>query len=84
VRRSQRDGPQILDGQWGSIGGQRKGERDEPVAVVHHGGPRIVAPARHGFGSLLITRNLRVAFAGEVDLKFNESGLTCRLTAATA
>ncbi len=48
-----------------------------------HGGPPIVAPARHGFGSLLITRNLRVAFAGEVDLKFNESGLTCRLTAAT-
>jgi len=46
------------------------------------GGPPVAAPTCHGFGSLLITRNLRMAFAGEVDLSFNESGLTCRLTAA--
>jgi len=47
-----------------------------------HGGPPVTAPTRRGFGSLLITRNLGVAFSGTVDLQFDPAGLTCRLTAA--
>jgi two-component sensor histidine kinase len=47
-----------------------------------HGGPPVTAPTRRGFGSQLITRNLRVAFAGSVDLSFNPNGVECRLTAA--
>jgi len=47
-----------------------------------HGGPPVVTPTRRGFGSMLITRNLGIAFGGHVDLQFDPAGLTCRLTAA--
>jgi two-component sensor histidine kinase len=46
-----------------------------------HGGPAVSVPSRHGFGSLLITRNLGMAFSGVVDLGFAPSGVVCRLTA---
>jgi two-component sensor histidine kinase len=46
-----------------------------------HDGPQVDAPLRRGFGSLLITRNLAHAFAGEVDLDFNRDGIVCRLRA---
>lgn len=46
-----------------------------------HGAPVAVAPTRRGFGTLLITRNLGIAFAGTVDLSFNPSGVECRLQA---
>jgi two-component sensor histidine kinase len=49
-----------------------------------HDGPPCVAPARTGFGSFLITRNLGVAFTGEVDLEFGKNGLVCRLRAPAA
>lgn len=45
-------------------------------------GPAVVAPIRKGFGSMLITRNLGVAFAGKVDVDYLEAGLECRLRAA--
>lgn len=44
-------------------------------------GPACVSPKRTGFGSFLITRNLGVAFGGEVKLDFERSGLVCRLKA---
>ncbi|MDP3493611.1 MAG: sensor histidine kinase [Hyphomonadaceae bacterium] len=47
-----------------------------------HGGPPVTAPTRRGFGTLLITRNLGIAFGGQADLQFAETGVTCRLTAA--
>jgi len=47
-----------------------------------HGGPTVVAPARRGFGSQLITRNLAAGFNGKVDIAFPPSGVTCQLTAA--
>ena len=47
-----------------------------------YGGPRVATPIRKGFGSMLITRNLGVAFGGKVDLAFHETGLECRLTGA--
>ncbi|MBK8840189.1 MAG: sensor histidine kinase [Hyphomonadaceae bacterium] len=48
-----------------------------------HAGPSVVTPARRGFGSLLITRNLGVAFGGKVDVQFHPTGLECRLLATT-
>lgn len=48
-----------------------------------HGGPPVVTPLQRGFGSILITRNLSVAFGGQVEVAFNPEGLECRLTAAT-
>jgi len=47
-----------------------------------HGGPLATAPTRRGFGTRLITRNLGLAFKGEVDLSFKETGVQCRLTAS--
>jgi two-component sensor histidine kinase len=49
-----------------------------------HGGPPAVASTRRGFGSRLITRNLGLAFRGEVDLSFRETGVECRLLAPMA
>jgi two-component sensor histidine kinase len=46
-----------------------------------HGGPPTVAPTRRGFGSRLITRNLAIAFGGEVELDFKPTGVECRLRA---
>jgi len=46
-----------------------------------HGGPPVTAPTRRGFGTMLVTRNLAAAFAGEIDLQFQSTGLTCRLRA---
>ena len=46
-----------------------------------HDGPPVVTPIRKGFGSLLITRNLGVAFAGVVDLRFSPGGVECSLDA---
>lgn len=49
-----------------------------------HGGPLVSAPTRRGFGTRLVSRNLGIAFAGEVDLDFETTGVTCRLRAASA
>jgi len=46
-----------------------------------HEGPPVVAPERRGFGSMLISRNLGLAFGVKVELDFNVDGLTCRLVA---
>ncbi len=44
-----------------------------------HEGPAVAAPARQGFGSMLITRSLGAAFGGKVDLDFRKDGVVCRL-----
>ena len=46
-----------------------------------HGGPLVAVPTRRGFGSRLITRNLAIAFGGEVELDFKPAGVECRLRA---
>jgi two-component sensor histidine kinase len=46
-----------------------------------HEGPPVMSPNQRGFGARLITGNLSTAFAGAVDLAFNEAGLECRLCA---
>jgi PAS domain S-box-containing protein len=45
------------------------------------GGPRVVPPARRGFGSRLIERGLVGAVGGVVSLDFEPTGLVCRLVA---
>lgn len=46
-----------------------------------HDGPPVTQPARKGFGTILVTRNLATAFGGSIDTDFNPSGYTCRLRA---
>jgi len=45
------------------------------------GGPRVVPPARKGFGSRLIERGLVGAVGGVVRLDYDPAGLVCRLVA---
>jgi two-component sensor histidine kinase len=65
-----------LDITWSVEGGQLD------FLWREHSGPPVTAPTRKGFGSRLITGNLSIAFLGEVDLDFKESGLECRLRGA--
>jgi two-component sensor histidine kinase len=44
-------------------------------------GPPVVAPARSGFGTRLITRVLAADFEGQVDLQYRPEGLRCSLRA---
>jgi two-component system CheB/CheR fusion protein len=44
-------------------------------------GPEVIAPTRTGFGSRLIRTMLAKEFCGEVDLRYELSGLVCRLEA---
>lgn len=45
------------------------------------GGPPVTPPTQRGFGSVLVTRNLGVAFGGKAELEFDVAGLVCRLSA---
>jgi two-component sensor histidine kinase len=43
------------------------------------GGPEVVAPARRGFGSMVVERNLARSIDGEVELAFPPEGVHCRI-----
>ena len=62
-----------------------KGDQDEEPKFVfvwqEFGGPSASKPARVGFGSRLISRVLEDDFRGVVDVTYDSTGLTCRLTA---
>ncbi len=45
------------------------------------GGPSVSKPVRTGFGTSLVTINLKAAFAGAVELSFDPLGVECRLSA---
>lgn len=47
------------------------------------GGPHVFSPTRTGFGTSLVTTNLKAAFAGTVELSFAPEGVQCRLRAPT-
>lgn len=49
-----------------------------------HAGPRVAAPTRSGFGTLLVTRNLEVAFSGKAAIDFAPGGVVFRLRAPLA
>lgn len=48
---------------------------------LESGGPEVVAPAKRGFGSLMIERILAAQFGCKVDLTFEPKGLQCHFTA---
>jgi two-component sensor histidine kinase len=59
-------------------------EDEEPCLALRwseHGGPRVVAPARKGFGTRLITRGLGGDTRSQAHLNYDPSGVTCTLTA---
>ena len=47
------------------------------------GGPLVIPPTRTGFGTSLLTTNLKAAFAGVVELTFAPEGVQCHLRAPT-
>jgi two-component sensor histidine kinase len=46
-----------------------------------HGGPRVEAPKRRGFGSRLLTQGVRSDLNGAAELEFAPEGVICRITA---
>jgi two-component sensor histidine kinase len=46
---------------------------------LERGGPLVEPPSRSGFGTKMIKRTLAAEFKGEVELKFDQSGLVCRV-----
>jgi two-component sensor histidine kinase len=56
------------------------GSRDHlSLTWTETGGPDVVPPARKGFGSRLIERQLPLEFDGRAVLDFAPAGLVCRL-----
>lgn len=45
------------------------------------GGPNVVAPARKGFGSLMIERALSAELNGQVRIAYEASGVVCTIDA---
>ena len=65
--------------QWSTTGGQ-----DRPEVLLtwtESDGPPVVAPARKGFGSLLLERTLAQDLEGEVTVRFEPGGLACIIRA---
>jgi PAS domain S-box-containing protein len=70
-------------GQLSIIGRLEEGAGMPPKLIVEwreHGGPAVVAPRRRGIGSRLIERCIERDLGGEVELSFEPSGVTCRLS----
>lgn len=55
-----------------------KGEGVE-LTWSESGGPTVGVPAKRGFGSMLIQQNLARSLESEVDLKFENDGVSCRI-----
>jgi PAS domain S-box-containing protein len=46
---------------------------------IETGGPTVGVPAKRGFGSMLIQQNLSRSLESEVELKFEQDGVNCRI-----
>jgi PAS domain S-box-containing protein len=55
--------------------------RSLSLTWTESGGPPVVTPTRHGFGSRLIERSLRGELKGEATMDFRPSGLVCTMQA---
>ncbi len=57
------------------------GNAEAAVEIVwaESGGPEVAAPARRGFGSLVVEQNLSRALDAEVQLTFGAPGVRCRM-----
>ena len=49
------------------------------IVWVERDGPAVDAPARRGFGSMVVERNLARALEADVDLTFGADGVSCRI-----
>jgi two-component sensor histidine kinase len=49
------------------------------IIWAEQGGPPVRVPQKHGFGSLVIERNLPRSLESEVDLQFRAEGARCRI-----
>jgi two-component sensor histidine kinase len=63
---------------WSCTGGARP---MLSIAWRETGGPPVSAPARQGFGTLLLERTLAQDLDGEVALEFKPDGLRCTIVA---
>jgi len=57
-------------------------QHDPPAVEIlwtETGGPKVVAPVRRGFGSLVVERNLARALDADVTLTFDTDGVRCRI-----
>ena len=50
------------------------------IEWIEHGGPNVVAPEQHGFGTKLIEGSIAAELAGEARLVFQPQGLRCEIT----
>ena len=68
-----------VEAAW-SLGGPA-GREELRLVWREAGGPSVVAPARRGFGQVLVEQGWRHDLGGEVALEFRPEGLLCRLSA---
>ena len=54
------------------------------VLWTETGGPKVDAPGRRGFGTLVIERNLSRSLEADVDLSFPPEGVLCRMVIPVA
>lgn len=58
----------------------RKGRQPAlEMTWLEQGGPPVTAPSRRGFGTRLIQRCIERDLAGELELRFEETGVNCRM-----
>jgi len=57
------------------------GANNDGIEIVwaEQGGPPVGVPQKHGFGSLVIERNLPRSLESEVELRFLAEGARCRI-----
>ena len=71
-----------LSGTQGQVALDWTVEADElRLTWTEHGGPPVAQPTRRGFGSRLLERGLAAELHGDVNLRFDSSGLICTIRA---
>lgn len=68
-----------IDLNWAVAAGGDGGNR-LTLTWTESGGPAIVAPTRHGFGTRLITTSVRQQLGGEVTMSYPPEGLVCAMS----
>jgi two-component sensor histidine kinase len=68
-----------VDVQWRPVTGEN-GLSQLYIEWIEHGGPRVVEPEQHGFGSKLIEGSIAAELGGEARLIFQPQGLRCEIT----
>lgn len=64
--------------QWRPVSGKNR-QSQLYIEWVEHGGPSVVEPEQHGFGSKLIEGSIAAELGGEAQLIFRPDGLRCEI-----